>query len=181
MMYITAHDSINPLFWVVLLSIIGGIAFAFLMIELFTDAHERTIATFGALALVCFSGVGVVWWNDHTNREVEISSTITNRVTTDEEQLRQWRGDEIGMNLVYSHMGADGVPVFKDFSSPSKQVYRQCPLILTEEQRPVETVFDNREFKVKVTPRCTNITTDGELVPITTPKPTPSTTAIKKK
>lgn len=181
MMYITAHDGTNPLLWIVLLTVVGGVSFAFLMIELFKDAHERTIATFGVLALACFSAAGWIWWNEHTSRTVELSSNFTNRVTVDEEQLRHWRGNEIGMDLVYSHMDAHGVPVFKDFSNPSKQVYRQCPLIFTDEQREPGVIFDNREFKVKITPRCTNVTTDGEIVPISTPKPTPSVTATKRK
>lgn len=181
MMYITAHDSINPLFWIVPLAVVGGISFIFLMVELFTDARERTIATFSVLALACFSTAGLVWWNEHTSRAVELSSNITNRLTVDEEQLRRWRGDEAGMNLVYSHINAEGVPVFKDFSNPAKQVYRQCPLIFTDEQREQGIIFDNRELKVKITPRCTNMTTDGELVPMSTPKPAPSTTATKRK
>ena len=181
MMYITAHDSINPLFWIVPLVVIGGICLIFTLFELFTDAHERTIATFGVLAFVCLSGAGWLWWNDHTIRTVELSSNITNRLTVDEDQLRQWRGDEAGMNLVYSHINAEGVPVFKDFSNPSKQVYRQCPLIFTDEQRESKPVFDNRELRVKITPRCSNITTDGELVPISTPKPMPSPTVTKRK
>ena len=196
-MYVTAYESIQPIFWLIPLSILGVLLLLFIFIELIfislpgKDAdgnrasvtlkelivrtQEKSLATFGTLAVIVLSAVGWIWWSDYNDRSVELSSSITEHTTVSEDQLRQWRGDEIGMNLVYSHTTKEGTPVFKDFGNPAKHVYRQCPLILTDEQKGEPSIWGSREVKVKITPRCTNVTTDGENVPITTPKPAPST------
>lgn len=196
-MYVTAYESIQPIFWLVPLGVLGALLLLFIFFELIfislpgKDAdgnrasvtlkelmvrtQEKSLATFGTLAVIVLSTIGWIWWNAHNDSSVELSSSITEHTTVSEDQLRQWRGDEIGMNLVYSHTTKEGTPVFKDFSNPAKHVYRQCPLILTDEQKGDFSIWGSREVKVKITPRCTNITTDGENVPITTPKPAPST------
>ena len=196
-MYVTAYESIQPIFWLAPLGVLGALLLLFIFFELIfislpgKDAdgnrasvtlkelmvrtQEKSLATFGTLAVIVLSTIGWIWWNAHNDSSVELSSSITEHTTVSEDQLRQWRGDEIGMNLVYSHTTKEGTPVFKDFSNPAKLIYRQCPLILTDEQKGKFSVWGTREVKVKITPRCTNITTDGENVPITTPKPAPST------
>lgn len=201
-MYVTAYESVPPIFWIVPLAVLGGLLSLFVFIELFlislpgkdTDGNkasislkdkmvrvqEKSLATFGTLAIVVFSAIGLIWWNSHDDYTVELSSGFMKHTTVAEDQLRQWRGDEIGMNLVYSHKTKEGTPVFKDFSNPSKQVYRLCPLIPTDEQKSDPSVWGTREVKVKITPRCTNMTTDGENVPITMPKPTPTSSVSRK-
>lgn len=148
-MYVTAYESVPPIFWIVPLGVLGGLLSLFVFIELFLislpgkDAdgnkasislkdkmvrvQEKSLATFGTLAIVVFSAIGLIWWNSHEDHTVELSSGFMKHATVTEDQLRQWRGDEIGMNLVYSHKTKEGTPVFKDFSNPSKQVYRLCP------------------------------------------------------
>ena len=143
--------------------------------------QQKSLAVFGVLAVIICSAAAYIGWKDHEERKVTVADYTLSRLTVDEEQLRQWRGDDAGMPYVYSHMSSSGVPVFKDFSNPSKQVYRECALIFTEEQRPEGLHIDNVEVKVKITPRCSNYTTDGENVPLVTPKPTPSVSATTKK
>ena len=143
--------------------------------------QQKSLAVFSVLAVIICSAAAYIGWKDHEERKVPDADSALRRLPVDEEQLCQWRGDDAGMPYVYSHMSSSGVPVFKDFSNPSKQVYRECALIFTEEQRPEGLHIDNVEVKVKITPRCSNYTTDGENVPLVTPKPTPSVSATTKK
>lgn len=204
-MFITAYESTKPVLWIIALVVLAVFPLIFIIGDIFlitfTKAdksefsarksmrlfysvlrtQQKSLAVFGVLALIICSGAAYIGWKDHTERKVTIADYTLSRLTVDEEQLRQWHGDEAGMPYVYSYMSSSGVPVFKDFSNPSKQVYRECALIFTEEQRPEGLHVDNIEVKVKITPRCSNYTTDGENVPLVTPKPTPSASATTKK
>lgn len=204
-MFITAYESTKPILWIAALVILAVFPLIFIIGDIllitFTKAdksefsarksmrlfysvlrtQQKSLAVFGVLALVICSGAAYIGWKDHTERKVTIADYTLSRLTVDEEQLRQWHGDDAGMPYVYSYMSSSGVPVFKDFSNPSKQVYRECALIFTDEQRPEGLHVDNVEVKVKITPRCSNYTTDGENVPLATPKPTPTASATVKK
>ena len=204
-MFITAYESTKPILWVIallalavfpLIFVVGDICRISFAKEDNSDfsarkrmrlfyatlrSQQKSLAVFGVLALIICSGAFYIGWKDHEERKVTVADYALSRLTVDEEQLRQWRGDDAGMPYVYSHMSTSGVPVFKDFSNPSKQVYRECVLIFTDEQRPEGLLIDNVEVKVKITPRCSNYTTDGENVPLVTPKPTPSVSATVKK
>lgn len=200
-MFITAYESTKPILWIAALVLLAVFPLIFVFGEIcritFTKednedtsefsirkrqrlfyaalrSQQKSLTVFGVLALIICSGAAYIGWKDHTERKVTIADYTLSRLTVDEEQLRQWHGDEAGMPYVYSYMSSSGVPVFKDFSNPSKQVYRECALIFTEEQRPEGLHIDNVEVKVKITPRCSNYTTDGENVPLITPKPTPT-------
>lgn len=200
-MFITAYESTNPILWIAALVLLAVFPLIFVFGEIcritFTKednedtsefsirkrqrlfyaalrSQQKSLTVFGVLALIICSGAAYIGWKDHTERKVTIADYTLSHLTVDEEQLRQWHGDEAGMPYVYSYMSSSGVPVFKDFSNPSKQVYRECALIFTEEQRPEGLHVDNIEVKVKITPRCSNYTTDGENVPLSTPKPTPT-------
>ena len=200
-MFITAYESTKPILWIAALVLLAVFPLIFVFGEIcritFTKednednsefstrkrqrlfyaalrSQQKSLAVFGVLALIICSGAAYIGWKDYTERKVTVSDYLLSRLTVDEEQLRQWNGDEAGMPYVYSHMSSSGVPVFKDFSNPAKLVYRECALIFTEEQRPEGLHIDNIEVKVKVTPRCSNYTTDGENVPLSTPKPTPT-------
>ena len=200
-MFITAYESTKPILWIAALVLLAVFPLIFVFGEIcritFTKednedtsefsvrkrqrlfyaalrSQQKSLTVFGVLALIICSGAAYIGWKDHTERKVTIADYTLSRLTVDEEQLRQWHGDEAGMPYVYSYMSSSGVPVFKDFSNPSKQVYRECALIFTEEQRPEGLHVDNIEVKVKITPRCSNYTTDGENVPLSTPKPTPT-------
>jgi hypothetical protein len=200
-MFITAYESTKPFLWIAALVLLAVFPLIFVFGEIcritFTKednedtsefsirkrqrlfyaalrSQQKSLTVFGVLALIICSGAAYIGWKDHTERKVTIADYTLSRLTVDEEQLRQWHGDEAGMPYVYSYMSSSGVPVFKDFSNPSKQVYRECALIFTEEQRPEGLHVDNIEVKVKITPRCSNYTTDGENVPLSTPKPTPT-------
>lgn len=204
-MFITAYESTKPILWIAALVILAVFPLVFIIGDIllitFTKAdksefsarksmrlfysvlrtQQKSLAVFGVLALVICSGAAYIGWKDHTERKVTIADYTLSRLTVDEEQLRQWHGDDAGMPYVYSYMSSSGVPVFKDFSNPSKQVYRECALIFTDEQRPEGLHVDNVEVKVKITPRCSNYTTGGENVPLTTPKLTPTASATAKK
>jgi hypothetical protein len=204
-MFITAYESTKPILWIAALVILAAFPLIFIIGDIllitFTKAdksefsarksmrlfysvlrtQQKSLAVFGVLALVICSGAAYIGWKDHTERKVTIADYTLSRLTVDEEQLRQWHGDDAGMPYVYSYMSSSGVPVFKDFSNPSKQVYRECALIFTDEQRPEGLHVDNVEVKVKITPRCSNYTTDGENIPLTTPKPPPTASATVKK
>jgi hypothetical protein len=204
-MFITAYESTKPILWIAALVILAVFPLIFIIGDIllitFTKAdksefsarksmrlfysvlrtQQKSLAVFGVLALVICSSATYIGWKDHTERKVTIADYTLSRLTVDEEQLRQWHGDDAGMPYVYSYMSSSGVPVFKDFSNPSKQVYRECALIFTDEQRPEGLHVDNVEVKVKITPRCSNYTTDGENVPLATPKPTPTASATVKK
>lgn len=204
-MFITAYESTKPVLWIITLVVLAVFPLIFIIGDIllitFTKAdksefsarksmrifysvlrtQQKSLAVFGVLAVIICSVATYIGWKDHEERKVTIADYTLSRLTVDEEQLRQWRGDEAGMPYVYSHISSSGVPVFKDFSNPSKQVYRECALIFTEEQRPEGLHIDNVEVKVKITPRCSNYTTDGENVPLATPKPTPSVSATPKK
>lgn len=204
-MFITAYESTKPVLWIIALVVLAVFPLIFIVGDIllitFTKAdksefsarksmrifysvlrtQQKSLAVFGVLAVIICSVAAYIGWKDHEERKVTIADYTLSRLTVDEEQLRQWRGDDAGMPYVYSHMSSSGVPVFKDFSNPSKQVYRECALIFTEEQRPEGLHIDNVEVKVKITPRCSNYTTDGENVPLATPKPTPSVSATTKK
>ena len=204
-MFITAYESTKPVLWIIALVVLAVFPLIFIVGDIllitFTKAdksefsarksmrifysvlrtQQKSLAVFGVLAVIICSVAAYIGWKDHEERKVTIADYTLSRLTVDEEQLRQWRGDDAGMPYVYSHMSGSGVPVFKDFSNPSKQVYRECALIFTEEQRPEGLHIDNVEVKVKITPRCSNYTTDGENVPLATPKPTPSVSATTKK
>lgn len=200
-MFITAYESTKPILWIAALVLLAVFPLIFVFGEIcritFTKednedtsefsvrkrqrlfyaalhSQQKSLTVFGVLALIICSGAAYIGWKDHTEHKVTIADYTLSRLTVDEEQLRQWHGDEAGMPYVYSYMSSSGVPVFKDFSNPSKQVYRECALIFTEEQRPEGLHIDNVEVKVKITPRCSNYTTDGENVPLITPKPTPT-------
>ena len=204
-MFITAYESTKPVLWIAALVILAVFPLIFIIgdILLITFAkadksefsarksmrlfysvlrtQQKSLAVFGVLALVICSSAAYIGWKDHTERKVSIADYTLSRLTVDEEQLRQWHGDDAGMPYVYSYMSSSGVPVFKDFSNPAKQVYRECALIFTDEQRPEGLHVDNIEVTVKITPRCSNYTTDGENVPLVTPKPTPTASATVKK
>lgn len=204
-MFITAYESTKPILWIIALVVLAVFPLIFIIGDIllitFTKAdksefsarksmrifysvlrtQQKSLAVFGVLVVIICSAAAYIGWKDHEERKVTVADYTLSRLTVDEEQLRQWRGDDAGMPYVYSHMSSSGVPVFKDFSNPSKQVYRECALIFTEEQRPEGLHIDNVEVKVKVTPRCSNYTTDGENVPLATPKPTPSASATAKK
>lgn len=204
-MFITAYESTKPVLWVIALVVLAAFPLIFIIGDIllitFTKVdksefsarksmrlfysvlrtQQKSLAVFGVLAVIICSAAAYIGWKDREERKVTVADYTLSRLTVDEEQLRQWRGDDAGMPYVYSHMSSSGVPVFKDFSNPSKQVYRECALIFTEEQRPEGLHIDNVEVKVKITPRCSNYTTDGENVPLVTPKPTPSVSATTKK
>lgn len=205
-MFITAYESTKPILWIIALVVLAVFPLIFIIGDIFLitftkvdkfefsarksmrifysvlRTQQKSLAVFGVLAVIICSAAAYIGWKDHEERKVTVADYALSRLTVDEEQLRQWRGDDAGMPYVYSHMSSSGVPVFKDFSNPSKQVYRECALIFTEEQRPEGLHIDNVEVKVKITPRCSNYTTDGENVPLVTPKPTPSVSApVKKK
>lgn len=206
-MFITAYESTKPILWIIVLVVLAVFPIIFVLGEIcrITFAKEnnsdlpvhvrkrlfyaalrsqqKSLAVFGVLAFIICSLAFYIGWKDSVQHKVTVADYTLSRLTVDEEQLRQWRGDDAGMPYVYAYMSSSGVPVFKDFSNPSKQVYRECALIFTEEQRPKGLNIDNTEVKVKATPRCSNYTTDGENVPLVTPKPTPSvsSTPAKKK
>lgn len=204
-MFITAYESTKPVLWIIALVVLAVFPLIFIIGDIllitFTKAdksefsarksmrlfysvlrtQQKSLAVFGVLAVIICSAAAYIGWKDLEERKVTVADYTLSRLTVDEEQLRQWRGDDAGMPYVYSHMSSSGVPVFKDFSNPSKQVYRECALIFTEEQRSEGLHIDNVEVKVKITPRCSNYTTDGENVPLVTPKPTPSASATTKK
>lgn len=82
-MYVTAYESVPPIFWIVPLAVLGGLLSLFVFIELFLislpgkDAdgnkasislkdkmvrvQEKSLATFGTLAIVVFSAIGLIW------------------------------------------------------------------------------------------------------------------------
>ena len=204
-MFITAYESTKPILWIAALVILAVFPLVFIIGDIllitFTKAdksefsarksmrlfysvlrtQQKSLAVFGVLAVIICSAATYIGWKDKEEHKVTIADYTLSRLTVDEEQLRQWHGDDAGMPYVYSYMSSSGVPVFKDFSNPSKQVYRECALIFTDEQRPEGLHVDNVEVKVKITPRCSNYTTDGENVPLTTPKPTPTASATAKK
>lgn len=204
-MFITAYESTKPILWIAALVILAVFPLIFIIGDIllitFTKAdksefsarksmrlfysvlrtQQKSLAVFGVLAVIICSAATYIGWKDKEEHKVTIADYTLSRLTVDEEQLRQWHGDEAGMPYVYSYMSSSGVPVFKDFSNPSKQVYRECALIFTDEQRPEGLHVDNVEVKVKITPRCSNYTTDGENVPLATPKPTPTASATAKK
>ena len=205
-MFITAYESTKPVLWIIALVVLAVFPLIFIIGDIFLitftkvdkfefsarksmrifysvlRTQQKSLAVFGVLAVIICSVATYIGWKDHEERKVTIADYTLSRLTVDEEQLRQWHGDDAGMPYVYSHMSTSGVPVFKDFSNPSKQFYRECVLIFTDEQRPEGLLIDNVEVKVKITPRCSNYTTDGENVPLVTPKPTPSVSApVKKK
>jgi hypothetical protein len=204
-MFITAYESTKPILWIAALVILAVFPLIFIIGDIllitFTKAdrsefsarksmrlfysvlrtQQKSLAVFGVLAVIICSAATYIGWKDKEEHKVTIADYTLSRLTVDEEQLRQWHGDDAGMPYVYSFMSSSGVPVFKDFSNPSKQVYRECALIFTDEQRPEGLLVDNVEVKVKITPRCSNYTTDGENVPLATPKPTPTASATVKK
>jgi len=204
-MFITAYESTKPILWIAALVILAVFPLIFIIGDIllitFTKAdrsefsarksmrlfysvlrtQQKSLAVFGVLAVIICSAATYIGWKDKEEHKVTIADYTLSRLTVDEEQLRQWHGDDAGMPYVYSYMSSSGVPVFKDFSNPSKQVYRECALIFTDEQRPEGLHVDNVEVKVKITPRCSNYTTDGENVPLATPKPTPTASATAKK
>jgi hypothetical protein len=204
-MFITAYESTKPILWIAALVILAVFPLIFIIGDIllitFTKAdrsefsarksmrlfysvlrtQQKSLAVFGVLAVIICSAATYIGWKDKEEHKVTIADYTLSRLTVDEEQLRQWHGDDAGMPYVYSYMSSSGVPVFKDFSNPSKQVYRECALIFTDEQRPEGLLVDNVEVKVKITPRCSNYTTDGENVPLATPKPTPTASATVKK
>lgn len=204
-MFITAYESTKPVLWIIALVVLAVFPLIFIIGDIllitFTKAdksefsarksmrlfysvlrtQQKSLAVFGVLAVIICSAAAYIGWKDHEERKVTVADYTLSRLTVDEEQLRQWHGDDAGMPYVYSYMSSSGVPVFKDFSNPSKQVYRECALIFTDEQRPEGLHVDNIEVTVKITPRCSNYTTDGENIPLTTPKPTPTASATVKK
>lgn len=210
MSYITAYETINPVWWIVLLSIPAAICAIFMVIQLcmipskkkmeaqaqaaedpsqgkgwgFTYRtlrdQSKTLAVFGVLTFIFGSAALYIWWSDHIDRKVPVSPGPVQSINIDESKLRDWRSEESGLDLKYSYMTKEGVPVFRDYSNPSKEVYRQCELIITDEQRQGGDVWFVREIKMKITPRCANTTTSGENVPLATAKPTPSSVPTAK-
>lgn len=210
MSYITAYETINAIWWVALLATVAAICAIFMVIQLcmipskkkvkaqaetanttnqggtwgFTYRtlrdQNKTLAVFGVLTFLFGSAALYIWWTDHIDRKVAVSPGVVQSINIDENKLRDWRSEEAGLDLKYSYMTKEGVPVFKDYSNPSKEVYRECELIITDEQRQGGNVWFVREVKMKITPRCANTTTSGENVPMTTPKPTPSASATTK-
>jgi hypothetical protein len=204
MNYITAHEIVKPIFWIVLLSIPGAICIIFTTIQLGIIAgvgrifkrkpsvkydsirtDEKALWTFGILSFCFLTAIGYLVWTEHTSHTVSVSEKLTTTTRVDEAQMRNWRSDEKGVDLVYSYTDSSGVPVFKDFSDPSHEVFRKCSLIFTDTKRQEGLIRFDREVQMKVTPQCSNVTTDGSLVPIKTAttapavKPTPSKGATK--
>ena len=187
-MHITAHEYVPLSFWGGLLAVIAFVTFLFAgyqVLEIFAnDKGKRKFAPFRVqmksltvitiLTFIFGSASVYLFWKDYSTRVVQIGEGLGTVVVVDEEQLRKWRGDEMGLNLVYSYIDEEGTPVFRDLSNPSKAVLRKCPLIFTEKETPPGIVVFDREIGMKITPRCTNFTTEGENVPITTPKPAPT-------
>lgn len=197
MNYITAHELVNPVFWIVIFGFLGLICAIFTVIQLGIISNigalfrgkssvkydsirtdEKALWTFAILAFCFISATVYLLWSEHNSRSVSVSEGITTVTRVDEAQMRNWRSEEKGVDLVYSYTDPSGVPVFKDYSDPSKEVYRKCSLIFTDAKRQEGLIFFDREVHMKVTPQCSNVTIDGEKVPITTatanPKPTPS-------
>lgn len=197
MNYITAHELVNPVFWIVIFGFLGLICAIFTVIQLGIISNigalfrgkasvkydsirtdEKALWTFAILAFCFLSATGYLVWSEHNSRSVSVSEGITTVTRVDEAQMRNWRSEEKGVDLVYSYTDPSGVPVFKDYSDPSHEVFRKCSLIFTDTKRQEGLVLFDREVHMKVTPQCSNATIDGEKVPITTatanPKPTPS-------
>lgn len=187
-MHITAHEYVPLSFWGGLLAVIAFITFLFAgyqVLEIFANdkgkrqfapfkVQMKSLTVFTILTFIFGSASFYMFWKDSTARVVQIGEGLGTTIVVDEDQLRKWRGDEIGMNLVYSYIDETGTPVFRDFSNPAKSVHRRCPLIITERETTSDLVIFDREIGMKITPRCTNFTTDGENVPITSPKPAPT-------
>lgn len=197
MNYITAHELVNPVFWIVIFGFLGLICAIFTVIQLGIISNigalfkgkasvkydsirtdEKALWTFAILAFCFLSATGYLVWSEHNSRSVSVSEGITTVTRVDEAQMRNWRSEEKGVDLVYSYTDPSGVPVFKDYSDPSHEVFRKCSLIFTDAKRQEGLVLFDREIHMKVTPQCSNVAIDGEKVPITTatanPKPTPS-------
>jgi hypothetical protein len=197
MNYITAHELVNPVFWIVIFGFLGLICAIFTVIQLGIISNigalfkgkasvkydsirtdEKALWTFAILAFCFLSATGYLVWSEHNSRSVSVSEGITTVTRVDEAQMRNWRSEEKGVDLVYSYTDPSGTLVFKDYSDTSKEVYRKCSLIFTDAKRQEGLVLFDREIHMKVTPQCSNVTIDGEKVPITTatanPKPTPS-------
>ena len=177
-MHITAHEYVPLSFWGGLLAVIAFITFLFAgyqVLEIFANdkgkrqfapfrVQMKSLTVFTILTFIFGSASGYLFWKQSTARVVQVGEGLGTTIVVDEDQLRKWRGDEIGMNLVYSYIDA-------------KSVHRRCPLIITERETTSDIVIFDREIGMKITPRCTNFTTDGENVPIITPKPAPTTSA----
>jgi hypothetical protein len=190
-MHITAHEYVPLSFWGGLLAVIAFITFLFAgyqVLEIFANdkgkrqfapfrVQMKSLTVFTILTFIFGSASGYLFWKQSTVRVVQVGEGLGTTIVVDEDQLRKWRGDEIGMNLVYSYIDETGTPVFRDFSNPAKSVHRRCPLIITERETTSDIVIFDREIGMKITPRCTNFTTDGENVPIVTPKPAPTPSA----
>lgn len=197
MNYITAHELVNPVFWIVIFGFLGLICAIFTVIQLGIISNigalfkgkasvkydsirtdEKALWTFAILAFCFISATVYLLWSEHNSRSVSVSEGITTVTRVDEAQMRNWRSEEKGVDLVYSYTDPSGVPVFKDYGDPRNEVYRKCSLIFTDAKRQDGLVLFDREIRMKVTPQCSNTTVDGSLVPITTatanPKPTPS-------
>lgn len=191
-MHITAHEYVPLSFWGGLLAVIAFITFLFAgyqVLEIFANdkgkrqfapfrVQMKSLTVFTILTFIFGSASFYMLWKDSTARVVQIGEGLGTTIVVDEDQLRKWNGDEIGLNLVYSYIDETGTPVFRDFSNPAKSVLRKCPLIITDRETTSDLVIFDREIGMKITPRCTNFTTDGENVPIITPKPAP-TTSVK--
>lgn len=187
-MHITAHEYVPLSFWGGLLAVIALVTFLFAgyqVLEIFANdkgkrkfapfrVQMKSLTVFTILTFIFGSASGYLFWKESTARVVQVGEGLGTTIVVDEDQLRKWRGDEIGMNLVYSYIDETGTPVFRDFSNPAKSVHRRCPLIITERETTSDIVIFDREIGMKITPRCTNFTTDGENVPIITPKPAPT-------
>lgn len=201
MNYITAHEIVKPIFWIIIFGFLGLVCASFTAIQLgiITDigrffkrkpslkydsirTDEKALWTFAILAFCFLSATGYLIWTEHNSRSVSVAEGITTSTRVDEAQMRNWRSEEKGVDLIYSYTDPSGVPVFKDFSDPSHEVYRKCALIFTDTKRQEGLVFFDREVQMKVTPRCSNTTVDGSLVPITsaTDNPSPKSTPTSK-
>ena len=201
MNYITAHEIVKPIFWIAILGGLGLVCLVFTTIQLGIITNigrifrkkpslkydsirtdEKALWTFSILTFCFLSATGYLVWTEHINRTVSVSEGITTTTRVNEEQMRNWRSEEKGVDLVYSYTDPSGVPVFKDYSNPSHQVFRKCSLIFTDAKRQDGLVIFDREVQMKVTPQCSNTTIDGSLVPITstTDNPSPKSTPTPK-
>lgn len=187
-MHITAHEYVPLSFWGGLLAVIAFTTLLFAgyqILEIFANDEDKrkfapfrvqmkSLTVFTILTFIFGSASFYMFWKGSTARVVQIGEGLGTTIVVDEDQLRKWDGGEIGLNLVYSYIDETGTPVFRDFSNPANSVLRKCPLIITERETTSDLVIFDREIGMKITPRCTNFTTDGENVPITSPKPAPT-------
>ena len=59
---------------------------------------------FGVLAVIICSAAAYIGWKDHEERKVTVADYTLSRLTVDEEQLRQWRGDDAQVCRMFIHI-----------------------------------------------------------------------------